>query len=363
MGGEVLSPCFVSSAAAGTGLSAPLSGDVVLPTEPATGDEIVLVDRFQSVLTWVELATAQVRAQLSVATGFRANPQDYVATGPHHAYVSRYEHNFAAGSEPFDRGDDVLAIDPATPRITGRIDLRETMAGAGEGYLPRAGRMVLVGSRLFVLLSAYSADFKDAAPSRLVAIDTARDTIAGVTVLAGLHGCGALARSPSGERLAVACSGNFHGTSAPALEQSGLVVLAVPPQPSPGPLAELGRYPAAGLAGQPLGFSVDFRDEHQLLVTALGREAMGAEPAVTDALVELDTARGTSRVVLRTPTRPFELGEVRCTAPCPRCLAADAEQGVVRVLAPAGANGALGETGAVAPDPAIGLPPRLIGRF
>ena len=75
--GEVLSPSFLSSATSSAGLTAPLSGDVAVPSMPAAGEEIVLLDRYPAaVLTWVDVVTGSVRAQLNVATGFAANPQD-----------------------------------------------------------------------------------------------------------------------------------------------------------------------------------------------------------------------------------------------------------------------------------------------
>ena len=78
--GGMLSSSFISSADRSPSLSAALGGDTVLPTSAASGPELLLIDRYpNSVLTWVELETARVTRQLSVATGFLANPHDYVA--------------------------------------------------------------------------------------------------------------------------------------------------------------------------------------------------------------------------------------------------------------------------------------------
>src|SRR5258708_24973637 len=68
--GNVISPSVISSASATTGLSAPLSGDVVLPSTPAHGDTLVLIDSYRaSILTWVDVKSGAVRGQLSVSTG------------------------------------------------------------------------------------------------------------------------------------------------------------------------------------------------------------------------------------------------------------------------------------------------------
>jgi len=83
----------------------------VLPaTRPASG-EVVLIDRFgTNVLTWVDAASGDVRAQLSVGTGYESNPQDYLEIDERYALVSRYGQNQNAGRQPFDRGGDVLVI-------------------------------------------------------------------------------------------------------------------------------------------------------------------------------------------------------------------------------------------------------------
>src|SRR5687768_2396120 len=68
--GSVLTPSILHSGSVTTGLSAALSGDVVLPTSAVSGSDIVLVDRVpDAVLTWLDARSARVRAQLPVGTG------------------------------------------------------------------------------------------------------------------------------------------------------------------------------------------------------------------------------------------------------------------------------------------------------
>jgi len=368
----VLSSSFVSSASEDTALSAPLSGDVAVPTMPQPGAEIVVIDRYPAaVLTWLDVSSAHVRAQLRVGTGFAANPQDYVLARVDKAYVSRFEQNPAPGAEPFDSGSDVLVLDPRVPAIVGSIDLRPVLADESKPVLPRPNRMVVVGERLFVLLTPYSGDFVDSAEARLVTIDTSTDAIVDVTVLAGLHGCSGLAVSPSQARLAVSCSGGFQGASVPELTESGLSVLSIGAGSAGSGgagggnggegLSELARFAASTLGGQPLGLAIDFVDEDHVLFTGLGRFAEGAQPAVPDALAELDLQTGQDQVLLRGQQSPFSMGEVRCAAPCEGCFVADAELGLLRRFRP-GAEW-LEPAESVAPAPEIGLPPRLIGRF
>src|SRR6185436_20784357 len=47
-------------------LSATLSGDVVLPSQPLASHELVLIDRKNGALTWVNPATCAVVRQVSV---------------------------------------------------------------------------------------------------------------------------------------------------------------------------------------------------------------------------------------------------------------------------------------------------------
>ncbi|MCC6527744.1 MAG: hypothetical protein IT373_34180 [Polyangiaceae bacterium] len=351
--GATLSGSFLSSASAPPGLVAPLSGDVVVPTAPVTGAELVLVDRYPAaVLSWVELATATVRAQLDVSTGFASNPQDYLALGPGEALVARYEDNPTPGALAFDGGSDLLVIDPSVPSITGRVDLRPAIEV--PGYLPRPARLVATaGGRVFVLLSAYAPDFKSSLPSRLAEIDVASQALVGVTVLGDLHGCAALAPSEDGTRLAVACSGDFGGDSLPTVGASGLALVDVAGTPSV--VAEL---PASGLGGEPLGFAVDFAGADRVLVTTLGHYGLGGAADVPDSLLEVDAA-GQATEVRSAP--PFTLGDVRCLRACGGCFVADAAAGVLARLRL--------EPGGVVPDAelvvesAIGLPPRLLGRF
>jgi hypothetical protein len=366
----VLSSSFISSATDDPALSASLSGDVIPPTMTQSGSEIVLLDRYPAaVLTWVDVASAHVRAQLRVGTGFASNPQDYVLRAADKAYVTRYGQNPAPGAEPFDLGSDVLVIDPRTPAIVGRIDLQLAVAGEPLGVLPNPNRMLLSGDRLFVLLSPYSADFVQAADARLVTIDTTTDAIVDVLPLTGKQGCLGLALSADETRIAVGCSGAWRGSSTPLLDESGLVLLSLAAggggaggSGAGGALPSvLARFDASELGDQPLGFAVDFADADHVLFTAFGRVAQGAEAAQQDLLGELELGTRELQILLRGQQQPFTLGEVRCAAPGAGCFVADAEQGLLRRFAGDGPWLTLAQS--VAPAPEIGLPPRLVGRF
>src|SRR5450432_3392576 len=90
-GGNVLSRSLASSSTQGSGAGVALSGDVVPASNPEHGSSLPLLDRYPAgVMRCVDLATARVASELSVVTGFRANPQDYLAIDNHKAYVARY---------------------------------------------------------------------------------------------------------------------------------------------------------------------------------------------------------------------------------------------------------------------------------
>jgi len=357
--GTVLAPSLVSSGSAAPGLSAALGGDVVLPTLAPEGDELVLLDRYPaSVVTWVDVRTARVRGQLSVATGFLANPHDYVAVAPDRAYVTRFESNAAPGSEPFDAGGDLLELDPDGLAIVGRIPLGPALEGEPGAPLPRPDRAAWVGERILVLLGGYSADFAASAAARLIAVDPDAATIDETLVLDGVHGCSGLALSPDGSEVALACTGEWGGDGVPDLAGSALVRVRTAP-----PLVELGRTPAAALGERPVGMSVSYASPTRLVFTTLGRFGDAVAPALDDALVELDLDDGTHRTLLRSTDDPFTLGDVSCDARCGVCLVADAgrDGGVLQRLV-VGGSGLEGPTALSLAD-GIGLPPRHVATF
>jgi hypothetical protein len=343
--GEVLSGSFISSASAPTGLSAPLSGDVVLPTETAGGDDLVLIDRYPAgVLSWVDLRTARVRAQLSVATGFASNPHDYVTVGANEAWVTRFQ------------GNDLLLLDPAAPAILGQVDLGAAMAGEAAGFRPAPDHGIRVGSDLYVLLEGYRADYTESVESRIARMDVGARAVASVRVLSQLHGCGGLAVSPDQTRVAVFCSGEFQGTSNPSIDTSGVVVLRLGVE-----LGETQRFSAQALGGQPVAFSGAFVDEERMLLVTQGRYADPTRPAEPDRLLDLDLTSGAYRVLLVSDTEPFTLGAVRCPGDCGRCFVADARRRGVHRFHLESAE--LVHDGLITTDDQTGLPPRGLGVY
>lgn len=369
--GKVLSRSFVSSGTTSPALSSALGGDVVAPMQLQSGDSIVLIDRYPaSVLTWVDVASARPTKQLSVATGFAANPRDYAQISPCKAYVSRYNPNRQPGRMPMDEGADIIVIDSCENKITGRIDLMQAMQGEADGFYPSPDKILVNEDVAVVLLGNYTADFLQSRVSRLAVIDTNTDTLVHSVALDNLHGCTGAALSPSGTRVAVACSGEFAGTSTPSIEASGIALLDL----SGTQLTVSQRFQASQIGENPVGAAIDFAMESLLLFTTAGRFDDQGKPEREDTLWQLNLQTQQARALLSSENKPFSFGDVRCANACSVCLLTDASRdgGVLHLLSlnQNALNNALQNDDVAFDTPTplvvdrqIGLAPRNLGRF
>jgi hypothetical protein len=356
--GVVLSPNLISTSSTTTGPWIPITGDVVTSSAIAPSEDIILIDRSSSTLTWVDVSSGQIARQLGIGTGFAPNPQDYVEVAPTKAYVTRFEQNSKAGSVSFDGGNDVLIINPTTPAIVGRIDLMPAMQGAGPEFLPRASRVQLLGKRLYILLQSLTSAFVSTS-SRIAVIDTTTDTIVQTLVLDGLHSCGAMDMSPDEAELAIACSGSFGGDSNATLSESGLVLISVGDSNK-----EKQRFDAGMFNEGPIGFSVSYTSDRNVIFTTFGRFANGVDPGRDDTVIELNLDSGASSVLLRSEGDPFTLGDTHCSPVCNVCFVTDAGRGGGLVHRfEVDALGHLDKRTEIHVDTVIGLPPRQLGVF
>jgi hypothetical protein len=177
-------------------LTTALSGDVVVPSQPQPGNDLLLIDRQNSTLTWVAPKTCEVTRQVNIGEGKMANPQDVLPVSAKKAYISRY----AAG--------DLAILDPTTGTIGGHIDLAPSAPKVGDmAVLPDPSRGVVVNGKAYVVLTALSVDNKVGAPGRVVVVDTTSDTVTGTIDLPGIKNCGSVA--VAGSALVVACGGLY----------------------------------------------------------------------------------------------------------------------------------------------------------
>jgi hypothetical protein len=208
-----LSEGCVNSAEEGAIVAQPLSGDVGLPSRAQSDDEIVLIDRKNAVLTFVDPTSCTPRAQLSVTTGgFEANPHDVIHVSAHKAYVTRYGTNPAPTGD-LDRGDDVLVIDPlardaSQEPILKSISLSAFATSIGGTALARPDRGILVDGKVYLTLGNLDENFV-AGAARVAVIDTASDAVVDVIDLPDQKGCSAITYVAATNRLYVSCGGAF----------------------------------------------------------------------------------------------------------------------------------------------------------
>lgn len=358
--GNVLSPSLVSSNTQGMGFGVSLGSDAVPPGSPEPGPRLVLIDRYPAgVLRFVDLASGQIASELAVGTGFRANPQDYLALTAHEAYVARYELNRNPGRQAWDEGGDLLLIDPSLPQITGRIDLAAALAGEPSRFSAHPARLHSLNGRVFALLASYANDYtQGGTTSRLVEIDTARRELSATLLLDDLRGCTGLAASPAGDELAVACSGDELAQVPPNLAHSGLALIDISAEPR---LKQ--RFSAASLSGQAVT-SVAYAASGVLVFGTLGYRLDSGAVGAQDGLFRLDVASGRVDEVVRSEEQPFTLGGMRCVLDCAACFATDAERKGGSVLRfPVDAAGTLSAPTVIRAETRAGLPPRYLGEF
>lgn len=233
------------------GVTLALSGDVVVPSWPQPGHPVLLIDRRNSVLTWLDAATCAPTHQLDVSTGFAANPHDVVGVSPTKAYVTRYEFNPTPTPDPNDRddGDDLLIIDPSVPAITGRIDLSSyVIPVTGAVMKARPDRARLIDGTLFVALNEINDDFRKAlAHGRVIAIDTATDRVIATIDIPELTDCVDMTYVEASKTLVVLCTGDY--LAADPVQTAGIVYIDVTASPP----VEVRHQMASAFGGRTLG--------------------------------------------------------------------------------------------------------------
>jgi len=314
--GAVLDGTIVSSASTTTSLSEPFSGDVVSPTA-STPNGIVLVDRTPAgVISWLDPPSGKILRQLSVSAG--TDPQDYIELSPQKAYVSRFDTNLAA-TDPLKAGGDVVVIDPSIPKLLSRIDIAASLVNLPPGILAHPNRMLSMGDSIVLLVPTYSKNYQQTGDSLLLRIDPSRDVVVGSLTLPNLKACLGLSLSPKNDKLAVACSGAFDGTSDPMLSSAGVAIVDTTTFTISGTIA-------GTVLGQPPGFSIAWTDANTVVLPIFGSNDQGT----LDHLVGVNLT--TSAIAqVATSKNAFEFGEIRCFVDCNACFLTDGNQKTPRV--------------------------------
>lgn len=295
--GARLTSSLLSTASVGAGLSFALSGDVVLPSEPLpTRAELVLIDRYgTNVLTFVDVVSGRVRAQLPVGTGFESNPQDFLALEGDRALVARFGVDPRPGDVALDGGDDVLVVDTKTPALLRRIGLPRK-----DGIPARPGAFTRFGGEVYVNLHRLAPDFDRAVDADLAVIDAASATLERVIPLPGLRNCGKAVFSELG-RVAFACSGLFDPARTRFDDVGAGVVIG---DFVDGAFRESERWSAANLGATPTG-SVAWISNDRVVASLFGSGARG------DALWVFRPGERAPSEIYRA-SAPYVLGAIRC---------------------------------------------------
>jgi DNA-binding beta-propeller fold protein YncE len=334
-------------------LSATLSGDVTLPSEPQGDQQLLIIDRGNSTLTWLDPASCQVLRQMSAGDGFGANPQDVVAGPPGKAYVTRYNRNPGRA----DEGSDLLVIDPAAAMALRTIPLPAPSTSelpAGTLASARPTRALHIGGKLYVVLNNLSDDFASGGPGRVAVVDTTSDSVTSTIEIPALKNCGALARARNAAgrpALVVGCDGlSSDGTA--RLDSAGFAWVDLEPAP-------VVKVVGSQMFGRPVSGSVLAVAAPDLAFTVVAGDFMG--PA-TDAVWGFDFAGGPPRKLVD-GTGAFLLS-VALSPDGQRLYVLDAAPAQPRVRVYARATGGqMEETGSFVASPETGLPPRVLGFY
>lgn len=357
--GNVLSPSLVSSSLSSAELVQAFSGDLVFPTERQLGTEAIVIDRFpQSVITFLNLSDASIRAQLDVSTGFQANPHDALRLDDGSVLVTRFDSDPNDDGPAENAGGDLLLIDPRAPRILERIALTDAAIKSTNQLRPHPERMLRVGTRVFVVVSLYSRDFRQTGPSYLVTLDATRLEVVDSMEVPSLVGCAGIAASPNERELAITCSGSWGTKDGADPDASGLIGFDI----DGGPIERWRLMADSMTPPQPFGFSIAYADRERVLGVALGRHAAAGRAAQRDRFVSFNVKTKETEVLRQSSDTPFTLGDVRCLSDCGRCALANA-QGRGNVLIYQATKAGLVLEAEVTLDAQLGLPPRWLGTF
>ena len=340
----------VDSATGSTGSATKtISGDAALPSQPQLGGNVVVIDRGNVALTFVDASTCTIVHQILVP-GVRTDPHDVVMLGSHKAYVTRYDLNLAA-TDPSLAGNDVAVIDPTTGALTGRIDLDAYASPvAGATILARPDRALLVDGRVIVSLDEIDQGFATYGEGKLVVVDPATDAVTAAVALTGLANCEGMTYVDSQKTLLVVCGGPFGGPTS----ESGIAVVDL--GVSPPVLTRV--IPSAAFDGRPL----DIGWVLALPPTAGGTRAFAVtndpNDLQPDALFAFDYVAGTAARFAT--SGPFTLGE---PAGLPGLLLMPNSTLSMPQIALYDVTGTPTATTTFTSDPVTGLPPQEVAPY
>jgi hypothetical protein len=243
-GALVHADCVDSATGSSGSSSKTISGDAVLPSQPQRGGNVVIVDRTNVALTFVNPASCAISRQIAVP-GAETNPHDVVILADAKAYVTRYGQNLAATDSTL-AGNDIAVINPATGAQTKRITLDAyASVVTGTTILARPDRALIALGNVVVSLNETDASFGTYGEGQIVLIDPATDQVTENVALTGLYNCEGMSYVDATKTLLVACGGSYGGP----LSQSGIAVVDL--GASPPTVTRV--VPSTAFDGRPVG--------------------------------------------------------------------------------------------------------------
>ncbi|HEX3765174.1 MAG TPA: hypothetical protein VHW23_41040 [Kofleriaceae bacterium] len=349
--GQVTKGDCIDSGTRPPGSTPALSSDVVVPSAPQPGNPVLLIDRKNAALTWLDPATCMPTHQLDVSTGFAANPHDVIGLSTTKAYVMRYD------PSPNDAGagDDILIIDPSVPAITGRIDLSSFVVPvSGAVMKARPDHARLINGNVFVSLNELSDDFfSGVGHGRVIEIDPATDQVVATIDIPELADCVEMSYVEASQTLVVVCTGDF--TAADPTLTSGIAYIDV----SASPPVEVLHQTAAAFAGRALS-SYSGIAQNGALGFAVTPGVFGTTPH--DRLWSFNVASGQATPVTDA-SDSFVYGTVLVDPDHLRVYLTDGFASTPRVQIYDYTSGTAVHQAAIEADAASGLPPREIARY
>lgn len=287
-GALVRADCVDSATGASGGATKTISGDVVLPSQPPVGAGVVLIDRGNGALTFVDPTTCTIVRQVPVP-GVKTNPHDLVMLSADKAYVTRYDLNLAA-TDPDLAGNDIAVLDPATGALAARISLDAYASPAGNTTpLARPDRALVAGGQVIVSLNEIDQRFANYGEGKLVVVDPTTDTVTAAVALSGLVNCEGMTYLAAQKLVLVACGGAYAGSTA----QSGVAVVDV--GVSPPVLARV--IPSASFDGRPLDMGWVLEAPPAAGGTRAFAVTSDPNDVAPDALFAFDYVAGTTQLV------------------------------------------------------------------
>jgi hypothetical protein len=306
--GGVIHPDCIDSNPPNGGVIPLISTDVVMPSQPQRGGNLVLIDRGNGLLTTVNPTTCQVVGQIMVpgAGGVKTNPHDLVTIADHKAYVTRYQPNVTA-TGPAQMGNDVAVIDPTTGTFVSRIDVDAYASTvAGTTILARPDRAIIAGGKIVVSLNQVDASYKTYGDGKVIVIDPATDAVVASVTLTGLNDCEGMDYVAATQTLLVACGGAYMAENQ-AL-QSGIAVVDLGASPPSVTTMLTGMV----FGNRPVNFSWVLAAPPAAGGTRAFAGTNDPNLIAPDVLFSFDYLRGTTTQV--TTSSPYSIGPSAATA-------------------------------------------------